>query len=85
MVERKRKTESLSRLLVRAKSGNPEDLEELYERFKPMILKMVRKMDLQYKEDAKQELIVALFEAVQRYKPNTKWGSTELKRHLDNK
>lgn len=85
MVSRNRKTESLSHLLERAKTGNPEDLEELYERFKPLILKMVRKMDVQYREDARQELIVALYEAVRRYEPNTASGKAELKRHFENK
>ncbi len=82
-MKQKRNIEGLTRLIERAKKGNPEDLEELYQRFKPIIFKMARKMNIQYREDAKQELIAELFEAIQRFQPNTNWGKKELYRHFE--
>lgn len=63
--------ESLTQLIERAKKGDPKDLEELYYRFKPLILKMAKTVDQQYHEDAKQELIIELYEAVRRFEPRT--------------
>lgn len=80
-----RKIEGLTRLIERAKSGNPDALEELYVRFRPIILKAVRKMNVEYREDAKQELIAELYEAIQRFEPNTDWGRKELYRHIENR
>jgi DNA-directed RNA polymerase specialized sigma subunit len=82
-MKRQKRIEGLTQLIERAKTGNSEDLEELYERFKPIILKMARKMNIQYQEDAKQELIAELFEAVVRFEPNTDWGKKELYRHFE--
>lgn len=73
----------LTEIIERAKEGDPDSLEELYERFKPMILRMVSKMNIQYREDAKEELIVELYEAIKRFEPKTEWEKKELFRHLE--
>lgn len=76
-----RKIEGLTQLIERAKKGDPDDLEELYERFKPLIMKATKKMAFPYREDAKQDLIVELYEAIQRFEPNTDWGKKEVCRY----
>lgn len=70
--------ESLTELIVDAKSGNPRGQEELYRRFKPMIYKMAHKMNWNDWEDAQQELAYELFLAAQRFEPLTDWGNQEL-------
>lgn len=83
IMKKQRRIEGLTQLIERAKAGDPKDLEELYERFKPIIFKMARKMNIQYQEDAKQELIAELFEAIQRFEPNTDWGKKELDKYVE--
>lgn len=83
--DKKKRAEGLTALIYRAKSGDPDSLEELYERFKPIILKMARKMNLEYREDAKHELIAELFEAIQRFKPKSNWGKETLHQHFEKK
>lgn len=58
---------SLTHLIEQAKQGSSNDLDELFTRFQPLILKLVKKMNVQYREDAKQELMMELFEAIQRF------------------
>jgi DNA-directed RNA polymerase specialized sigma subunit len=82
-MKNQRRTEGLTQLIERAKTGNPKDLEELYQRFRPIIMKMARRMSIEYREDARHELITELFEAVQRFEPNTDWGRKELHRHFE--
>lgn len=78
----KRKRPSLTSLIGQAKSGDPEALEQLYERFLPIIRKRASKMGLNYREDVKSELLAELFLVVKRFEPNTDWGKKELEQHL---
>ncbi|GAA0470553.1 helix-turn-helix domain-containing protein [Alkalibacillus silvisoli] len=75
----------LTHLVMLAKQGDEAALEELYCRFMPLVLNHVKKMKVEYQQDAKSELLVELFEAIQRFEPNTDWGERELENHLQNR
>ncbi|QQE80049.1 helix-turn-helix domain-containing protein [Alicyclobacillus sp. SO9] len=70
--------ESLTELIIDAKSGDKRGQEELYRRFKPMICKMAHRMNWNDWEDAQQELIYELFLAAQRFEPHIDAGNQEL-------
>lgn len=59
-------------LIREAKKGDEKSMEELYERFLPLIKNRAKNMGLNYHEDIKSELVVEFLEAVRRFeiKPN---------------
>lgn len=81
MIKSKRKIEGLTTLIMRAKSGDAAAFEELYIRFEPIIMKAIRKIKVDCREDAKQELMLELYNAIQRFNPNTDLGGKEVHRH----
>lgn len=44
-------------------------MEALYSRMRPLIKKFARRVDLELRRDAEQELFIELSRAVQRYRP----------------
>lgn len=73
----------LSSLIYYAKKGDTEALDKLYRRFMPLVLNRVSKMKVDYRQEAKQILIMELIEAIKRFEPYTDWGKNELHQHID--
>jgi DNA-directed RNA polymerase specialized sigma subunit len=63
--------ERLTPLIERAKKGDQEALKKLYARFLPMVLKHTNKMSVYYRQEAKEDLLVELLTAVNRFEPET--------------
>lgn len=82
MEQHSSKTQKLSLLVALAKEGDTDALEELYYRFLPLILKKLKKMKVEYRQEGKSVLIVELLGAVKKFEPNTDWGQQELQKHI---
>lgn len=57
-------------LVRRAKSGDEEALNELLDRFRPLIRACCRGLSLADGQDLEQELKIQLIDMVRRYKPS---------------
>ena len=72
----------LSELIRRAQCGDSVAVNELVNRFQPILKRYSKELDY---EDAYSDLVEWVIKAVKNYKPNTSWGRDEIKRYLNSK
>ena len=72
----------MSKLIAMAANGDQKAMNELVQRFIPIIKKYSRQIGY---DEACSDLILWMIGAVYRYHPNTTWGKDELKQYLTRK
>lgn len=77
-----RKKLRLRELITRAKSGDSEAMNQVVQRFTPVVKKYSRRLGY---NEACSDLVLWIVSAIHRYRPNTTWGRDELERYFTRK
>jgi len=72
----------LKELISKAQSGDKDALNQVVERFKPIVKKYARRFG---SEDVCSEIIEWIIKATMRYREKTNWGREELKNIFTNR
>ncbi len=77
------KKQKLSDLILKAQGGDKDALNQVVERFKPIINKYAYRLG---SEDVSSEIVEWIINATMRYKGKNSWGREELEKffHVDN-
>ena len=70
--------ERLGHLIIKAKSGDKEALNEAVERLKPIVKKYVERRGYPFYAEMEQSLTEELIKVIHRYEPETDWGEKSI-------
>lgn len=73
------KKPKIKELILKAQGGDKEALNQVIERFKPIVKKYARCFG---SEDVGSEIVEWIIKATMRYKDKTTWGREELEKFL---
>lgn len=76
------KKPKLKELILKAQSGDKDALNQVVERFEPIVKKYARRYG---DEDVYSEIVEWIIKETMRYKEKTTWGREELKNIFANK
>lgn len=74
-----RKKAKLKELIFKAQSGDKDALNQVIERFKPIVNKYAYRLGC---EDVSSEIIEWIIDATMRYKEKSNWGREELEKFV---
>jgi DNA-directed RNA polymerase specialized sigma subunit len=79
-----KESKRLGHLIIKAKSGDKEALNEAVERLKPIVRKYVDRRGYPFYAEMEQDLTEELIKVIHRYEPKTDWGEKNLVDYFKN-